>query len=901
MSIIRTATAILVSLVLAATTSVSFAQSAGNPENEYYWPGANYDPAIPTAKDILSYSSGQRITTHGDMRRYMEALAANAPGKMRIMKYGQSWEGRDLIYIAISSEANIARLDTFKAGMKALSDPRVTSDADAAQLINDMPSSTWLAYSIHGNEISSTDAAMMTAYHLLAARGDARVPDILDQSIVFINPLQNPDGRDRFIHRFRTAKGMKADSDPASAEHNEPWPSGRTNHYLFDMNRDYISLTQPETQGHVKALQEWYPLVYVDLHEMGGNSTYYFAPEAIPFNPHLAKNQRDSLFLFGKTNAKWFDKFGFEYFTRDVYDAFYPGYGASWPAYYGAIAMTYEQASSRGLVYRRYDGTELPFAQTVRQHFITSMGTAETTATNRQALLQNFFDYQKTAIAEGRADRDNRSYIFPAARDKAANRKLVGVLAEQGVEVSQATANFRACGTNYGAGSYFVDTAQPRKRMIRTLLDPQVDMEADFVAEQERRRAKNIDHDIYDVTAWSLPVMYNVEMDICGRAVDVASTAVDTSRVGPGSVNTSAATVAYLVPWGDMAAGRFLASALRADLNVKIIDEGFTLGGRAYSAGTVILDVAKNPDNLGAIVTDLSRETGAEVIGIDNSWVDAGMDLGSRAVNQLPAPKIAMLWDDPTSQYAAGNTRFVIERQIGYPVTVIRTSDFNRARLDRYQVLIMPSSFGSYARALGGSGADKLDAWVRSGGVLIGTGTALRYLASDDVDLLSIRRETQVKEDVSDDKAEGNTVDGQLITSLEQMKSLIEPAGESPDSVPGAFASASVDKDHWLASGVSGSLNVLIRGSDIYTPSKLNTGTNVAWFKGADEIVASGLLWEENRRQLAYKPFVVVEDRGAGMVIGFTQDPTVRAYLDGLNLILTNAIFHGAAQARPTR
>ncbi len=899
MFIFRIFTAAAAAAFLLLGSAVSAQQ--GNPENEYFWPGANYDPAIPTVKDVLGYSSGERITTHSDMLRYMNALMEASPAKMRMMQYGQSWEGRDLVYFAISSEDNIASLETFKAGMQALSDPRVTSDAEATRLINDMPASTWLAYSIHGNEISSTDAAMMTAYHLLAARGDDRVPDILSNSVVFLNPLQNPDGRDRFIHRFRTAKGLVADSDPASAEHNEPWPSGRTNHYLFDMNRDYIVLTQPETQGHVKALQEWYPLVFVDLHEMGGNSTYYFAPEAIPFNPHLAKNQRDSLFLFGKTNAKWFDKFGFDYFTRDVYDAFYPGYGASWPAYYGAISMTYEQASSRGLVYRRYDGTELPFAQTVRQHFITSMGTAETTATNRQALLQNFFDYQKTAIAEGRADRENRSYIFPATRDKAANRKLASLLAEQGIEVGQATADFRACGTEYGAGAFVVDAAQPRKRMIRTLLDPQVDMEADFVAEQERRRAKNIDHDIYDVTAWSLPVMFNVDMNICGRAVDVASNPVEQDRIGSGSINTSAASVAYLVPWGDMAAGRFLSSALQNDLDVKIIDEDFTLGGRSYSAGTLILDVSRNPENVGDTVASLSRATGAEVVGIDDSWVDAGMDLGSRAVNRLPAPKVAMLWDEPTSQYAAGNTRFVIEQQIGYPVTVVRTPDFGRLRLDRYQVLIMPSSFGSYARTLGDSGAKKLDAWVRDGGVLIGTGTALRYLADDKVNLLSIRRENQVKENVSDDEAKGNTVDGTLFTSLEDMKNAIEPANERPDSVPGAFASASVDKDHWLASGVSEDLNVLIRGSDIYTPSKLNTGTNVAWFKGADELVASGLLWEENRKQLAFKPFVVVEDRGNGMVIGFTQDPTVRAYLDGLNLIFTNAIFHGAAQARPLR
>lgn len=899
MAIIRFA-AVLLAGFMTLVTAPAHAQQ-GNPENDYYWPGANYDPSVPTVKDVLGYSSGQQITTHSDMIRYMQALADAAPDKMRIMEYGQTWEGRDLIYIAISNADNIANLDSFKDGMQALSDPRITSDTDAAQLIDDMPASTWLAYSVHGNEISSTDAAMMTAYHLLAARNDDRVPSILENSVVFLNPLQNPDGRDRFIHRFRTAKGLEADSDPASAEHNEPWPSGRTNHYLFDMNRDWIVLTQPETQGHSKALQEWYPLVFVDLHEMGGNSTYYFAPEAIPFNPHLAKNQRDSLFLFGRTNAKWFDKFGFDYFTRDVYDAFYPGYGASWPAYYGAIAMTYEQASSRGLVYRRYDGTELPFAQTVRQHFITSMGTLETTATNRRALLENFFEYQKTAIAEGRADRENRSYIFPATRDKAANRKLVSLLAEQGVEVKQANSDFRACNVNYDAGAFFIDAAQPRKRMIRTLLDPQVDMEADFVTEQERRRAKNIDHDIYDVTAWSLPVMFNVDMNICGRAVDVGAADVAPDRIGSGSVTNANASVSYLVPWGDMAAGRFLAAGLREGLDVKVIDEGFTLGGRDYPAGTLIIDVARNQDTLSTTVADLARDTGAEVVGIDDSWVDAGMDLGSRAANRLPAPKVAMLWDEPTSQYAAGNTRFMIERQIGYPVTAVRTADLGRLRLDRYQVLIMPSSFGSYARALGDRGAKKLDAWVRDGGVLIGTGTALRYLADDKVDLLSIRRENQVKEDVSEDKSEGNTVDGTLFTSEEEMRAAIEPANERPDSVPGAFAVASIDSDHWLASGVSNDLNVLIRGSDIYTPTKLNTGTNVAWFKGPDEVLASGYLWEENRKQLAFKPFVVVEDRGNGMVIGFTQDPNVRAYLDGLNLIFTNAIFHGAAQARPMR
>lgn len=888
-------------LALLSTALLSLNLSAQDSANEYFWPNADYDPAIPTVKSVLGYTSGERITTHSDMLRYMRALAEAAPNRMKLMTYGESWEGRSLIYLAISSPENIAKLDTIKAGMQALSDPRQTPDNQAASLINDLPASTWLAYGVHGNEISSSDASMMTAYHLLASRGDARVPEILNNSVVFIAPMQNPDGRDRFIHRFRTAKGLEADSDPASAEHNEPWPSGRTNHYMFDMNRDWISLTQPEIKGHAKALLEWLPLVFVDLHEMGGNSTYYFAPEAVPYNPHLAQNQRDSLFLFGKNNAKWFDEFGYDYFTRDVYDAFYPGYGASWPAYYGAISMTYEQASSRGLVYRRYDGTDLKYAQTVKQHFITSLSTAETSAANREQLLRDFFNYQKTAIEEGRGDRENRSYILPASRDKAANRKLASILSEQGIEVSQATADFKACGVSYNRGAYVIDAAQPRKRLIRTLLDPQVNMEADFVQEQERLREKNIDHSIYDVTAWSLPLMYGVDLDICGRAVQADMQLVDQDRIGTGTVSNADASVAFLVPWGDMAAGRFMAAALRDGLDMKVIDKGFTHQGRSYSAGTLIIDTARNDADLGNHVQRLAADTGAEVVGIDNSWVDAGMDLGSRSTNRVIAPKIAMLWDEPTSQYAAGNTRFVIERQFGYPVTVIRTSDFNRARLDRYQVIIIPSSYGSYTSFLGERGANELEGWVRRGGVLIGTGTGVRYLADEKVNLLSIRRENQFKSEDIKDIPEGNTVDGKIISSLEELKQLSEPKAESPDSIPGVLVRASVDSDHWLASGVGDTLNVLVRGSDIYTPTKLNNGSNVSWFKGADELLASGHLWEENKKQLAFKPFVVAENKGNGIVIGFTQDPTVRAYMDGLNLIFMNAIFHGAAQASPLR
>jgi hypothetical protein len=458
-------------------------------DNFVFWPDADYDPAIPTINKVLGYNPGERITWHGDAVRYFEALAKAAPERISVTRYAKSWEERDLIYVVVTSAQNMARIDDIKTGMQRLADPRKTSRAEAKDIISNQPAVTWLSYGVHGNEISSTEAAMLTAYHLLASRGDPRVADIMRDTVVVIDPMQNPDGRDRFIHHFETSEGLVPDSDRISAEHNEPWPGGRTNHYLFDLNRDWFIMTQPETRGRVKILQEWYPVAFVDAHEMGSDSTYYFAPEAIPFNPHLAADQRASLTLFGKNNARWFDSFGIDYFTREVFDAFYPGYGASWPSYFGSIAMTYEQASARGLVVRQYNGNELSYAYTIRNHFLTSLATAEVTAANREKFLTEFYDYQASAIEEGSND-SIKSYILPVQADQAAVNKLTGLLVQQGVEVNRANSSFDACGSSYAVGTFVINTAQPSKRFIRTLMDVNVPMEESFLVEQERRRAK---------------------------------------------------------------------------------------------------------------------------------------------------------------------------------------------------------------------------------------------------------------------------------------------------------------------------------------------------------------------------------------------------------------------------
>ena len=874
-------------------------------EKFVYWPDAQYDPAIPTVEAVLGYAPGERITWHRDVIRYFEALAVAAPDRIMITEYARSWENRELILAVVSAPGNIANLDAIKSNMQRLADPRITEGDVAAQIIESQAAVTWLSYGVHGNEISSTDAAMLTAYHLLASQDDARVADIMANTVVVIDPMQNPDGRDRFIHNFEIAEGLVPDSDRLAAEHDEPWPGGRTNHYLFDMNRDWFIQTQPETQGRTAAMLQWYPVAYVDAHEMGSDGTYFFAPEAIPYNPHLAEDQRASLQLFGRNNARYFDMFGFDYFTREVYDAFYPGYGASWPSYFGSIAMTYEQASARGLVVRQYDGNELHYRYTVRNHFVTSLSTAETVANNREKFLTDFYNFRVSAIEEGEGE-DIRAYILPTQNDQAAANKLAGLLSRQDVEVSRAQAEFSACGESYEAGSIVIRTDQPAKRFIRTLLDVEVAMEAEFLAEQERRRARNLPDEIYDVTAWSLPLMMNVETHTCNRVPSGDFELIGTDLVQPGSISGGEASVAYLVPWGSAPAVRFLAGALRAGLSVKSNDKAFTNIEAEYPAGTLILDVTDNPPDIHIIVESLAAQTGANVVSVNDSWVTDGPSFGSANVVRFNIPKIAMAWDRPTVSYSAGNTRFVIERQFDFPVTPIRVNQLRTADLSRYQVLILPLTSGAgYKAALGESGIDNLKGWVERGGVLISLGNATRFLADPDVDLIAIRREkavVEVEEDEKDDEdSEEATVDGQYLTELEEYEEQIVPLDDDPDAVAGALVRADVDQEHWLTAGVAPVVNVLVRGTDVYTPIRLNDGFNVARFQGPNDLLASGYIWEENRRQLAYKPFLVSQSQGVGQVIAFTQDPTVRAYMDGLNVMLMNAIFRGAAHARPVR
>ena len=723
-------------------------------------PGVKYDRAIPTLRQVLGHDSGEKITTPDEIVQYLKALQTAAPDRTRLVEYARTWENRPLYVLIVASAERIAKLDEIKKGLQRLADPRGASGADIDGLIKTLPVVTWLLHAVHGNEISSSDAALAEAHHLLAAQGDPAVDTILRESIVLIDPLENPDGRSRFVFQNLLGQAAVPDGEPASAEHDEPWPGGRSNHYLFDMNRDWFSQSQPETRGRTKLFLEWYPQVVVDLHEMGGNSSYYFAPPADPLNPHITKAQASWFQVFGKANADRFDARGFSYFIREVYDSFYPGYGESWPIFHGAVGMTYEQASARGLVFRREDDSDLTYRDGVLHHFTAAITTAETAARNREKLLRDFADYRRTAIAEGESG-PVKEYVLTPGADPSRAARLARLLATQGFDVRRADAAFKVGTKDVAAGAYIVPVAQPSSRLLRNLMETQIPQPDAFVKEQDRRRKKRLDEQIYDVTAWSLPLAFDVEVLRADRPTGVKTLPVIaaelpwalTSTGGVNVANLPAAKVGYLLPWGSGTATTII-EVLRAGLRVRSADLPFTLGGRQYPGGTAIVRVAENPADTGARLGAIAAKHGVEVVPIDSAFVEQGISLGSGDVSFLKLPRVLLAWDTPTQSLSAGWARFVLERRFGQPVTTVRTASLGRVDLRKYDVLVLPS--GTYTAAIGGDALRRLKDWINAGGTLVTLAEASRWAARDNVGLLGTTTELRGGKPETDAPAGGS-------------------------------------------------------------------------------------------------------------------------------------------------
>ena len=845
-------------------------------------PGTRYDSTIPTLEDVVGHDFREEITHPDEIVTYFRALADAAPDRTRLIRYAESWEGRPLHAMVIGSPERIARLDEIKADLARFSAVKGLSEDDVDQLVAQLPVVTALMHGVHGNEISSNGAAMAEAYHLLAAEGDATVDMILRESLVLIDPAENPDGRARFVQHTTMSRARWPNQATYSAEHDEPWPGGRGNHYLFDLNRDLFIQSQPETRGKVDLFLEFRPNIVADLHEMGGNSTYFFPPTAPPENPWYGERQIALMDVFGRANATAFDERGFSYFNRDVYDLFYPGYVDMWPMNQGALGMTYEQASARALVLKKADGDVMTYGDGVLHHFTAAITTAATAAANRERILRDYFEYRRQGVEM--AGNGTAELVLHSAHDPAMARRLARMLASNGIDVHEVTGSVSVDGRELSAaGTYIVPLDQPASRMARNLLDDHVPMDEAFIQRQIERRARREGDEIYDLTAWSQSLLWDVEVIEASRATGAAGPLMDPDTEAAPGVALPEATVGYLMPWGTATASA-VAEAMRQGIRVRASGEAFTLGGRDYGSGTAIVRVSENDSGLRATLGEIAGRHGAEVVPIDDSYVSAGASLGANSVRALRAPRILLAYDQPASSYSTGWARYILEQRYGVPVTAVRGRSLGRANLSDYDVIVLPS--GNYSSVIGAGLVEQLRNWMSDGGTLITMANSTSWATR--AGLLSTATERRGGRAAGTDAPSDGTPD-QPIEYLDE----IVPEDEAPEGVPGAILRVVLDRSHWMSSGTDGEIGALVEGSRVFSPMTLDDGVNVGRYGTLDDLVLSGIVWEEARPQLASKTFLMLERYGSGQIISFAEDPNYRAYTEATQLLFMNAVLLG--------
>jgi hypothetical protein len=877
-------------------------------------PEAQADPAIPTLKQVVGHEWAEDISSHGQIDQYLHALADAAPDRARLFPIGRTFEGRPLSYLVISSPENIGRLEEIRKDNLRLADPRRLPEADARALAAVAPAIVWLAYGVHGNEISSGDAALLTAYTLLAdTRAENR--DLLEKVVVILDPAQNPDGRDRFIASSRQARGVFPSGEPFASERTEPWPGGRYNHYLFDMNRDWYIQTQAETRARVAAYLRWQPQVFVDAHEMGGESNYYFDPPADPINSQITPLQRDWFQRFGRAQGARFDRYGFPYTSRETYDGYYPGYGSTWPTMHGALGILWEQASARGLFLDRRDETTLHYHDGVRHHYVSGLVTIETAAAQKDDLLMAFYRTRATAVSEGAADSAYDYFLLPG-ETPARVARLAQLLVANGLEVYRLAAAGRvsAAGPDgqkqareVPAGAYVVPSAQPAGRLARTLLEPADDMGKAFIDRQIDRKARRLGDEIYDVTAWSLPMTFGVECDR-GRATGGPrgeAVAADAPAPGGSVAGPDEPAVGYLVPAQDEAALAGLSRWLQRGYRAHVADQPFVLSGTSFPRGTILLRTAENPDSIHQEIRRDAEELGLAITGIDTSYVDSGAGLGGGNISWVRPPRVLLAVGESLTPFV-GHTWYLFDQEWKYPTTRVLTRNLSAALdpAEDYNVLVLPS--GSYG--LGAETVDRIRDWVRAGGTLVTIGGATEWATGEEVGLLATKpRKKKVgpipgegldeaagAEDAGEDEEEPARFSdkGELAEDEDEGSVELGPDApeEDPDPVPGAFLKATLYDDHWVTFGLPRSADLLVNAGLILEPMKPTEGRNLVTYPEQEKPV-SGFVWPATMELIGKSSAVVYQSSGRGHVIGFADDPNFRGFSPVTQRLFQNAVF----------
>lgn len=845
-------------------------------------PTLSYNKNIPAPAEELGYRLGERFSIHADVLDYFEKLAAASP-RITIHSYGETYEGKKLIYLVITSEENQKNIETIRKNNLRLADPQNISSTDAERLIKDQPVIVSYSYNIHGNEASSTEAAMQAAYRL-AAVDDNETRKILDNAVFVMLPCINPDGRDRYTTWYNSVQRSELAIEPHDLEHHAPFPNGRTNHYWFDLNRDWIWLIHPESRGHISVYQKWMPQVHVDYHEQGYHSNYFTVPGTTPRNLLLPDQYEALADTIGRANIAEFDKNQINYFTREAFDFYYPGYGSSYPSVMGAVGMLTEQGGiAGGRAIQTNDGYILTLRQRIFDHYTTSLATLKKAAERKEVFLK----YTHHALNPKNSKSDVKAYVFPNEPNSYLY-ELINILLKHGVKVHQSESSFQAknvvsyqrkniSNKTFPKGTFIISTNQSRHLFINSILSPNMAIE---------------DSVMYDMSTWAAPLAYNLNAYYTSNLLkkELKTTEVKSMPIAPKGVSLSNANYAYTIEWQQTNAPKALAMLWKKGYRVRSAQKPFSTDKKTWSAGSLIILKGRNRDKWDDIEKDLAviaSECDIIIDGQQTGRMLKGIDLASNNSKPIHQPRVAMLVEPPFSTYTSGQLYFLFDKITALPVERIRTSVLEQTDLPRfgsrygyadlndYDVLIMPGANPNNLKNLfAKKSLAKLKDWVSRGGVLVATEGAAIFFTKEksgftDVKLLEVEKD-----------------------SSENAKYLAFADQEDyhgKKRIPGAALNAHIDATNPLAFGMQDNLFALKFGSFALAPSP-SFQTVGYYSKDVNDLLASGYASQENLKHLSGNAFAGVKNMGKGKVVFFLDNTQYRMFWRGPSRMMQNAV-----------
>ncbi len=828
---------------------------AQKPSLDYYLPAASYDPAVPKPADVLGYEVGEWHVSPDQLVTYMRELARTSQ-RVVLREYGRTHERRPLVYLTITSPENHRQLDDLRQRRRLLADPARSSGLDPAAL----PAVVMMGYSIHGNEASGSNAALLVAYYLAAAQSQ-EVEQLLQNTVVLLDPCFNPDGLQRFSTWVNSRRSQTLMPDPAHEEFHEPWPGGRTNHYWFDLNRDWLVMQQPESAGRVELFQDWLPNVLTDHHEMGTNTTFFFQP-GVPSRVHPltpALNQRLTARI-GEYHARALSEKKVLFYSEENYDDFYYGKGSTYPDINGSIGILFEQASSRGSAQESNYGL-LTFPYTIRNQVITSLSTLRAVGDMRADLNKYLRDFYAEALNEARADKI-KGYVFsdPGGTNSRPVREFIRLLLRHRIRVHPVLGAVEEKDVEMSAGqTWVVPTDQPQYRLIQAIFE---------------HRTTFQDSIFYDISAWTLPDAFGLNWS------SLQSSALLLTRLGPplerepqwpalSVPEVSPDVYAYAVGAEGYDVPRLLAGLHRAGIRVMVAQRPFEAEGRAFREGALLIPLDRQPMNAEAIRQRI-LQSGAEdiqVFALRNGLTPKGPDLGSSHFAVLRPPKIVLVTGRDAGTAEVGEIWHLLDVRCGMPPLLVDAERFNNLDLTKYNTLVLAG--GNFSRL----SADKVKQFVSGGGTLIVQGTAVRWAKNAGLVSWDLRPVPRVEENTRRPYA-----------SMEEDARAL--------SLPGAILRAELDLTHPLAYGYRRVAISLFVTGDVFVQPPANAYSTPAIYR-AQPLIA-GYLHRQHHALVSGAAAMVVQSSGSGRIIGFCANPAFRGFWYGTDRLLANAVFLGS-------